>query len=50
MRWPALSEVARIGKRLKTLGGYEPAQVEAIVLEALGISGRLGAYLVEAAS
>jgi adenine-specific DNA-methyltransferase len=49
IRWPMLSEVAQIGNRLKTLGGYQPAQVEAIVLQALGVNGRLGAYLMEAA-
>ena len=41
--------VAKIGERLKTLGGYQSEKVECIVLEALGINGRLGAYLMEAA-
>lgn len=49
IRWPMLNDVATIGSRLKALGDYQPARVEGIVLEVLGINGRLGAYLVEAA-
>jgi len=49
IRCPTLDQVAKIGKRLKTLGGYQPAKVEGIVLDALGINGRLRAYLMEAA-
>jgi len=50
IRYPAMKQVAMIGKRLKTLGERQPAKVEAIVLEALGINGRLGAYLMEEAA
>ena len=49
IRFPQLGQVAVIGERLKGLGDYQPAKVERIVLEALGINGRLGAYLMEAA-
>jgi len=49
IRCPTLDQVAKIGKRLKTLGGDQPAKVEGIVLDALGINGRLRAYLMEAA-
>ena len=47
IRFPAMKQVATIGKRLKTLGDRRPAKVEAIVLETLGINGRLGAYLMD---
>jgi adenine-specific DNA-methyltransferase len=49
IRCPPLDLVTKIGKRLKTLGGYQPTKVEGIVLETLGINDRLGAYLMEAA-
>ncbi len=49
IRYPAMKQVAMIGKRLKTLGDRNPAKVEAIVLDTLGINGRLGAYLMEEA-
>jgi len=49
IKFPQLGHVAAIGERLKELGDYQPAQVERIVLEALGINGRIGAYLMEAA-
>ncbi len=48
IRFPPLELVAKIGERLKTLGGYQPEKVEAIVLEVLRINGRLRAYLMEA--
>jgi adenine-specific DNA-methyltransferase len=49
IRFPALEHVAAIGNRLKKLGGNQPAKVERIVLEVLGINGRVGAYLMDAA-
>jgi adenine-specific DNA-methyltransferase len=49
IRFPALDRVATIGDRLKQLGCHQPAEVERIVLEVLGINGRVGAYLMEAA-
>ena len=49
IRFPHLGQVAAIGGRLKELGDYQPAKVERVVLEALGINGRLGAYLMEVA-
>jgi adenine-specific DNA-methyltransferase len=49
IRFPGLSHVALIGERLKKLDGYEPAAIERIVLEALGINGRVGAYVMEEA-
>src|SRR5271157_2110957 len=49
IRFPHLGQVATIGGRLKELGDYQPAKVERVVLEALGINGRLGAYLMEVA-
>jgi adenine-specific DNA-methyltransferase len=50
IRCPSLEQLAKIGKRLTALPGYQPQRIEAIVLETLGINGRLGAYLMEAAS
>jgi adenine-specific DNA-methyltransferase len=50
IRFPALDRVAAIGDRLRKLGGHQPAEVERIVLEVLGINGRVGAYLMEEAS
>jgi len=49
IRYPTMKQVAMIGKRLKTLGDRQPAKVEAIVLETLGINGQLREYLMEAA-
>ncbi len=49
IKFPQLGQVAAIGERLKVLGDYQPAKVERIVLEALGINGRIGAYLMEVA-
>jgi adenine-specific DNA-methyltransferase len=49
IRFPALDRVAAIGERLKKLGSHEPAEVERIVLEVLGINGRVGAYVMEQA-
>jgi adenine-specific DNA-methyltransferase len=43
IRCPPLDLVAKIGRRLKTVGGYQSKKVEAIVPKALGINGRLGA-------
>jgi hypothetical protein len=42
IRFPSLDVVAVIGNRLKKLGGHQPWEVEGIVLEVLGINGRLG--------
>ena len=39
IKFPQLDQVAAIGERLKALGNYQPAKVERIVLEALGING-----------
>ncbi len=50
MKFPRLDRLAAIGGRIKHLREYAPAEVERIVLEELGINGRLGAYLLEAAS
>ncbi len=50
IRFPAMKQVAMIGERLKSLGDWQAAKVETIVLEALGINGRLGAYLMEEAA
>lgn len=49
IRFPSLDRVAQIGKRLKALGDYEPVAVEQIVLEVLGVNGRVGAYVMEEA-
>lgn len=49
IKFPQLSQVAAIGERLTELGTYQPAEVERIVLETLGINGRIGAYLMEMA-
>ena len=49
IKFPQLGQVAAIGERLKELGDYQPAKVERIVLETLGINGRIGAYLMEVA-
>ena len=49
IRFPALDRVAAIGARLKKLGGYQPAEVERIVLDVLGINGRVCAYVMESA-
>jgi adenine-specific DNA-methyltransferase len=50
MRFPRLERVAAIGARIEAFIEYPPAKVEDIVLEELGINGRLRAYLMEAAS
>jgi len=50
IRYPAMKQVAMIGRRLKTVGDRQPAKVEAVVLGTLGINGRLGAYLMEEAA
>ena len=50
INFPDLGQVASIGERLKRLDDYRPAAVERTVLEALGINGRLGAYLMETLS
>ncbi len=50
MKFPSLDRVAAIGGRIKGLRDHPPAEVERVVLEELGINGRLRAYLLEAAS
>ena len=45
IRFPALDRVAAIGERLKALGAHEPAAIERIVLEVLGVNGPVGAYV-----
>ncbi len=49
IRFPALDRVAAIGNRLKKLRGFEPAVIEQIVLDVLGINGSVGAYVMEQA-
>jgi adenine-specific DNA-methyltransferase len=49
IKCPSLELVGEIGRRLKTLDDYQPAKIEGMVLKTLGINGRLGAYLMEAA-
>ena len=49
IRFPALDRVAAIGERLKALGAHEPAAIERIVLEVLGVNGPVGAYALEEA-
>jgi len=50
INFPPLDQVAVIGDRVKRLDDYQPAKVERVVLETLGINGRLGNYLMEAAT
>ena len=50
MKFPGLDRVSAIGRCIKDLGEYPPAKVEHVVLDELGINGRLEAYLMEAAS
>jgi adenine-specific DNA-methyltransferase len=50
MRFPSLDRAAAIGARVRDFRDYPPAEVERVVLEELGINGRLRAYLMEAAS
>ena len=45
MPFPTLKQVAAIGQRVKVLGEFRPDQVERLVLEELGINGRIAAYL-----
>jgi adenine-specific DNA-methyltransferase len=47
MPFPALDLVKAIGHRVAKLGGYQPAEVERVVLESLGINGHVEAYLME---
>jgi adenine-specific DNA-methyltransferase len=41
IRFPNLGRVAMIGQRLKMLADFRPEKVERIVLESLGIHGRI---------
>ncbi len=43
--FPTLERVAAIGQRVKVLGEFRPEQVERLVLEELGINGRIADYL-----
>ena len=50
LRFPSLDRVALIGRRIERLTDYHSANVERIVLDALGIDGPLGESLMESAS
>jgi len=43
--FPTLKQVAAIGQRVKKLGEFGPNKVERLVLEELGINGRIADYL-----
>ena len=43
--FPTLQRVAAIGQRVKALDEFQPDKVERLVLEALGINGRVAAHL-----
>jgi adenine-specific DNA-methyltransferase len=43
--FPTLEQVRAIGQRIKVLGEVQPDKVELVVLEALGIKGRIADYL-----
>lgn len=49
INFPQLEKVAAIGEQVKALNDFQPAKVERIVLEALGINGHIGHYLMESA-
>jgi adenine-specific DNA-methyltransferase len=44
--FPTLKQVAAIGQRVQVLGEFRPDQVERLVLEELGINGRVADYLL----
>jgi adenine-specific DNA-methyltransferase len=50
IRFPNLDQVAAIGQRLKGLEAFRPEKVEGIVLEVLGINGRIADHLTESLS
>lgn len=48
--FPTLEKVATIGEGVRLLGDFRPNRVERLVLETLGINGRLMSYLMESSS
>ena len=43
--FPRLEQVAAIGQRVRVMGEFRPDKVDHLVLEELGINGRIAAYL-----
>lgn len=50
INFPGLDRAAAIGERLKASGDFRPPEVERVVLETLGVNGRVESYLMESLS
>jgi adenine-specific DNA-methyltransferase len=50
IKFPGLGRVGAIGEQVRNADDFRPAAVERIVLDTLGINGKVGSYLMESLS